>query len=277
MTNPDPGSVISGTLRPQDLIPAFLDVLRDVAPAHDEQITAAAFPLPPAFALEDDTSDWWTSEQATDLLAELLDLLDEHAPDGHYFGAHPGDGADYGFWPIDDDAETDSLLRSLTSISDIESESATAYRVKSASSDDAVIERALEILLSRLKRPDTFITSPESAAQYVQLRLAEYRHEVFSVLWLDNRHGVLAFEELFTGTIDGAAVPPRTTVQRALEVNAAAVILCHNHPSGNAEPSQADQRITQRLRDALALVDVRVLDHLVVGDTVTSFAERGLL
>ncbi len=97
-------------------------------------------------------------------------------------------------------------------------------------------------------------------------------------MFLDNRHRVLCFEEMFQGTIDGAQVHPRVVVQRALEANAAAVILYHNHPSGVAEPSKADENITRRLKDALSLVDVRVPDHFVVGaEDVTSFAERGLL
>jgi DNA repair protein RadC len=102
--------------------------------------------------------------------------------------------------------------------------------------------------------------------------------EVFGCLFLDNRHRLIALEEMFLGTIDGASVHPREVVKRALKLNAAAVILAHNHPSGVAEPSQADELITARIRDALALVDIRVLDHLVVGGTtVTSFAERGLI
>jgi DNA repair protein RadC len=101
---------------------------------------------------------------------------------------------------------------------------------------------------------------------------------VFSCLYLDNRHRVIQFEELFRGTINGASVYPREVVKKALGHNAAAVIFAHNHPSGVAEPSAADRRITQQLSDALALVDVRVLDHVVVGDgTTISFAEQGLM
>jgi DNA repair protein RadC len=103
-------------------------------------------------------------------------------------------------------------------------------------------------------------------------------YEVFACLHLDNRHRVIAFEELFRGTIDGASVPPREVVRQALKHNAAALIFAHNHPSGVAEPSDADRRLTTRLKDALALVDIRVLDHFVVGDgEVSSFAERGWL
>ena len=103
-------------------------------------------------------------------------------------------------------------------------------------------------------------------------------HEVFACLFLDNQHVLIGYEELFRGTIDGANVYPREIVKRSLAVNAAAVIFAHNHPSGVAEPSQADQRLTQRLRAALGTVDIRVLDHFVIGDGDTlSFAERGLL
>jgi len=101
---------------------------------------------------------------------------------------------------------------------------------------------------------------------------------VFACVFLDNRHRIIAFEELFQGTIDGASVHPRVVVQKALENNAAAVIFAHNHPSGVAEPSMADQRITQRLKDALALVEIRVLDHFIVtAEDSISFAERSLL
>jgi DNA repair protein RadC len=111
----------------------------------------------------------------------------------------------------------------------------------------------------------------------VKLKLATYEHEVFACLMLDNRNRVIAFRELFRGTIDGASVYPREVVKQALADNAAAVIFAHNHPSGATEPSQADIAITERLKKALALIDVRVLDHLIVGDEVTSFAERGIL
>ena len=101
---------------------------------------------------------------------------------------------------------------------------------------------------------------------------------MFACLFLDNRHRVISFEEMFRGTIDGTSVHPRTIVQRALTLNAAALIAAHNHPSGVSEPSQADRSLTRRLQEALALVDVRLLDHLVIGDgEATSFAERGWL
>jgi DNA repair protein RadC len=141
---------------------------------------------------------------------------------------------------------------------------------------EEIIEAAMEEMRRRFAR-GVSITSPEATKDFLQLKLARLEHEVFAVLWLDNRHRVIAFEELFRGTIDGASVHPREVVKQAMRHNAAAAILAHNHPSGVAEPSQADQRITQRLRDALALVEVRVLDHVIVAENTCSFAERGLL
>jgi DNA repair protein RadC len=122
------------------------------------------------------------------------------------------------------------------------------------------------------------LANPRATREFLRLQLRDRDHEVFCCLFLDNRHRVIAFDEVFRGTIDGASVHPREVVKLALARNAAAVILAHNHPSGVAEPSQADELITGRLRDALALVDIRVLDHIVVGDgACVSFAERGLL
>lgn len=122
------------------------------------------------------------------------------------------------------------------------------------------------------------LNSPGAVREYLAARLRDRPYEVFCCLYLDNRNRLITIEELFRGTIDGASVHPREVVRQAISHNAAAVILAHNHPSGVAEPSQADEAITQRLRNALALVDIRVLDHLVIGDGRTvSFAERGLL
>jgi DNA repair protein RadC len=141
----------------------------------------------------------------------------------------------------------------------------------------AVLELARRYLLQQLQR-DNALENPDTTRRYLASRLRHYRHEVFACLFLDNRHRVIAFEELFRGTIDGASVHPREVVVRALHHNAAAVILAHNHPSGIAEPSRADIGLTRRLVDALALVDIRVPDHLVIGDgEAVSFAERGLL
>ena len=122
------------------------------------------------------------------------------------------------------------------------------------------------------------IANPADTERYLMARLRDYPYEVFACLFLDSRHRIISYEELFRGTIDGASVHPREVRRRALQHNAAAVILAHNHPSGVAEPSQADQRLTRRLAEALGLIDVRVLDHLVIGDcAAVSFAQRGLI
>lgn len=140
-----------------------------------------------------------------------------------------------------------------------------------------IVDAARHAVARRFRR-GCALTSPRVARDYLLTQLAEREHETFCLILLDNRHRLLAFVELFRGTIDGASVHPREVVKEVLRQNAAAVILAHNHPSGVPEPSQADEVITTRLRDALALVDVRVVDHLVVaGDGVVSLAERGLL
>ncbi|WP_116474815.1 RadC family protein [Zobellella maritima] len=122
------------------------------------------------------------------------------------------------------------------------------------------------------------LTSPQLTRQYLQVLLRDQPREVFALLLLDNQHRVIKYHELFYGTLDAAAVYPREIVALALKLGAAAVILVHNHPSGVAEPSRADRMITERIQSALGLLDIRVLDHLVVGDGETvSFAERGWL
>lgn len=145
----------------------------------------------------------------------------------------------------------------------------------------ALMQAALEMgrrHLSEELEPGQALRDPEHTERYLRAHLRDYPYEVFAALFLDNRHRVLAFEEMFRGTIDGASVHPREVVRRALQHNAAALILCHNHPSGVAEPSQADRHITRRLCEALQLIDVRVLDHLIVGDPgCCSMARRGLL
>ena len=141
----------------------------------------------------------------------------------------------------------------------------------------AVLEMARRHLLEGLQRGD-ILTSPADTRRYLTARLRGHPQEVFACLFLDSRHRVIACEDLFHGTIDGASVHPREVVRRCLQHNAAAVILAHNHPSGVAEPSDADRRLTRRQRVAQALIDVRVLDHLVIGDgEAMSFAERGLI
>ena len=143
--------------------------------------------------------------------------------------------------------------------------------------DDQIIERALEILSERVTNGEA-LTSPAATVDFLTVKLGGEEREAFFVIFLNSQHVVIAFDELFRGTIDGAAVYPREVVKAALAHNAAAVILAHNHPSGVAEPSSADQRITARLIDALALVEIRVLDHFIItGGGHFSFAEQGLL
>ena len=141
----------------------------------------------------------------------------------------------------------------------------------------AVLEIGRRYLEAGLKRGD-LLSSPQQTRHYLTTRLRRHPHEVFAALFLDNRHRVIGYEELFRGTIDGASVHPREVVKRALAHNAAAVIFAHNHPSGVTEPSNADRSITQRLKEALALVEIRVLDHFIIGDQEAySFAEQGLM
>lgn len=152
----------------------------------------------------------------------------------------------------------------------------TDYPATSQLSDHQVLEQAAEIIANKYLRGDVF-SSPEATKEFLTYKLANYEREVFAVLMLDNQHRLIEFKELFFGTIDAASIYPREVVKLALDTNAAAVIFAHNHPSGVPEPSQADQRITSRLKDALALVDIRVLDHFIVGESCVSFAERGLV
>lgn len=124
----------------------------------------------------------------------------------------------------------------------------------------------------------TTIRSPSDTESFLRAKLCHLPHELFCVVYLDNRHRVLKFSELFRGTIDGTSVYPREVAKEALRCNAAAVILAHNHPSGVAEPSQADERITKRIKAGLELLDIRLLDHIIIGgNTSTSLASRGIL
>ncbi|HEY7642212.1 MAG TPA: DNA repair protein RadC [Steroidobacteraceae bacterium] len=144
-----------------------------------------------------------------------------------------------------------------------------------------ILQASLELARRHYQEPlrtGATLSTPQATREFLQMRLRDLSYEVFCCLWLDNRHRVIAFDEVSRGTLDMANVHPREVVKQALSRNAAAVIVAHNHPSGVAEPSVADQMVTKRLKDALALVEVRLLDHLVVGDGVCeSFAERGLL
>lgn len=143
--------------------------------------------------------------------------------------------------------------------------------------DDAIIHRALAIL-ERRARSGAALTSPAAVRDYLRLSIAGREHEVFVCVFLDSQHRVIRTEELFRGTLGQTSVYPREVVKAALAANAAAVIFAHNHPSGVAQPSRADELLTRNLKDALGLVDVRVLDHFVVaGAHALSFAERGLL
>lgn len=144
--------------------------------------------------------------------------------------------------------------------------------------EQAVIDAALAILSHRVREPGAALCSPGEVREYLRLHLAVSDRERFGVLFLDAQNCVIAFEVLFEGTISQASVYPRELVKRALQLNAAAVILAHNHPSGSAEPSRADETLTDVLRTALLCVDVRVIDHMVIGwPNIVSFAERGLL
>lgn len=141
----------------------------------------------------------------------------------------------------------------------------------------AVIEMARRHFKETLQRGDT-LSSPQTTQAYLSAQLAGYQQEVFACLFLDNQHRVIILEELFTGTINSANVYPREVLKKALFHNASAVIFAHNHPSGISEPSQADKQITDKLKQALALIDIRVLDHFIIGDGLPySFAEHGLL
>lgn len=168
----------------------------------------------------------------------------------------------------------------------VNSESAVKYEVgqikaisthNQAERDDEVIAEALAILTRRLDRQD-ILTSPAISREYLSLKYGETEHEIFGIIMCDNRNRVISISEMFRGTVDGASVYPREVVKEVLKQNAVAIVIFHNHPSGVNEPSQADIRITERLKKALELVDVRILDHIIVGGaTTTSFAERGLV
>ena len=144
--------------------------------------------------------------------------------------------------------------------------------------DQEIINQAIAILECRLQTPEHFITCPEDTRAYLKLHLAELGHESFQVMFLNSKHGVLKLTELSKGTIDKAPVYPREVVKMALKFNAAAVIFAHNHPSGNQEPSATDKKLTLNLTEALSLIGVRVLDHIIVGHKETySFAEHGMI
>jgi DNA repair protein RadC len=152
----------------------------------------------------------------------------------------------------------------------------TLYTFSAPVTEHQILEKAVEILESRLVSGDAF-TRPNDTKAFLRCKLGEYERKVFGVMLLNNQHQLIEFNELFFGSVDCASVYPREVVKLVLEKNALAVIFAHNHPSGDSNLSQADRRITERLKDALALVDVRVLDHIVVGNDCVSFTERGWL
>ncbi|PUE11217.1 hypothetical protein B9Z51_02595 [Limnohabitans sp. T6-5] len=142
----------------------------------------------------------------------------------------------------------------------------------------AVIDAALTILGGYLRQPGAAFTTPDAVKQYLRLHLASERREVFAVLFLDSQNAVIAFEVMFVGTLSQTSVYPREVAIAALRYEAASVMLVHNHPSGSAQPSRADEHLTQTLKHALSFVDVRVLDHMIVGGAaVLSMAERGMM
>jgi DNA repair protein RadC len=159
----------------------------------------------------------------------------------------------------------------------VKTESAATYAATTNIAEDAIIAQAMSILESRLRTKTTAFTSPNQSKQFVRCKLQQLEHEVFSVLFLDNQNYLIEYTEMFRGTIDSASVYPREVAKAALELNAAAVIFAHNHPSGISVPSSADRNITSKLKSALELFDIRVLDHIIIGDTTYSFAESGLI
>lgn len=157
----------------------------------------------------------------------------------------------------------------------IKNDDTQTYRAVRDLTASEIINKARDLISERFVKGQC-LESPAETAQYLELALASSDQEIFACLFLDNRHHIIAFEKLFFGTVDGAAVYPREIAKKALRHNAAAVILAHNHPSGVTEPSQADRSITKRIVNALKLLDIRVLDHVIVGaEPATSFARRG--
>ena len=140
----------------------------------------------------------------------------------------------------------------------------------------AVVEMSRRYLEEKIHRGNA-MENVDDVKRYLQSRLQHYPFEVFACLFLDNKHRVIEYEELFRGTVNSATVHPREVVRCAIKHNAVAIVLAHNHPSGLAEPSLSDREITQKLKEALQLIDVRVLDHFIIGDDIVSFAEHGLL
>lgn len=159
--------------------------------------------------------------------------------------------------------------------SEIKSENSAIYEVENE--EDKIIEKALNIIRSRMKKNDVLFNSPKSVRDYITLKYSNLEHEVFVMFHLDNQHHLIAETELFRGTIDECSVYPREVMKDVFKYNSNKIILVHNHPSGGSEPSRADIQITKKLQNMLAVIDVGILDHLIVGNTITSFAEKGLI
>ena len=156
-------------------------------------------------------------------------------------------------------------------------EDQAVYGVSLSSADDSIIAQALDILFARVKQGEV-MSSPASVKHWLQLKIGGYEHEVFGIMFLDVQNRLIRFEEMFRGTLTQTSVYPREVVKAAIQCHAAAVVLTHNHPSGSTQPSRADEALTQTLKAALALVDVRVLDHIIVSQLgALSMAEKGLV
>lgn len=151
------------------------------------------------------------------------------------------------------------------------------YLVDGPLTNEDILDKAADILLENVNHSDV-ISNPSDTREFLKYKISTREHEVFVGIFLDNRHRMITYKELFRGTIDGASVYPREVVKEALAVNATAMIIAHNHPSGVAEPSKADENITLRLKEALGFMDIRLLDHLIIGcDEIVSLAERGVI
>lgn len=161
----------------------------------------------------------------------------------------------------------------------VKSEDRSIYSVESSTREEEnkIIEKAKEICLRRMKHTGILFNSPGNVQDYIKLAYSGYEFEVFVCFFLSTRNELIAHEIMFTGTIDGCSVYTREIVKKALKYNSNSIIFVHNHPSGVSEPSNADKQITKRLQDALHLVDIRVLDHFIVGNKIYSFAENGLM
>jgi DNA repair protein RadC len=170
------------------------------------------------------------------------------------------------------------MKNEINKTSSVSSHPPADYSAKpNRNAEDQVIRHALTILSSRVQKGDV-LNSPQQTKDYLALQLSDMKQELFCALWLNSKNQVMEFQTLFAGTIDGAPVYPREVVREAIRINAAAVIFAHNHPSGYAEPSNADKKITVRLSEALGLIDVRTLDHIIIGGASSvSLAERGII